>query len=327
MSPCSSHPLGCAGLLFAFPFRIPGTGVFHPCYTCLRRLSTPSTRLNSIYASVEEDIVNMTLHTQTTLTDTHEEKQKSGFRMVLQKFKASFTGKNNTPSQSSKYPPSPSDNKPSCTTSVSPTNNSFPSRPASQPIRQPQATPRTSSQAARRPASSLTKYTQQSHHHSRPSSIRASLSRTSRHPPPSSPDLDLPFAAPTTQTIIHSPLDKRNHRSSISSPALTLRRSYLNSKQNTALVECVSSSKSQREKSGAGSGMRKSGRSIRECSQPQPQPRSNSHPHSQSTSSDAASVVASDMSKESKVRFSLKVGSMKMMREEGEFEKGGGWTG
>ncbi|KAH7401503.1 hypothetical protein BKA66DRAFT_107934 [Pyrenochaeta sp. MPI-SDFR-AT-0127] len=54
-------------------------------------------------------------------------------------------------------------------------------------------------------------------------------------PPAGQPQADgVALFKPTTQTHIHSPLDKRNKTSNSSSPASTLRRSVLGSRRNTA---------------------------------------------------------------------------------------------
>ncbi|CAO2656175.1 Nn.00g049780.m01.CDS01 [Neocucurbitaria sp. VM-36] len=66
-------------------------------------------------------------------------------------------------------------------------------------------------------------------------------SPSSPSPPTSSlPSESLALFKPTTQTHIHSPLDKRNKTSNSSSPASTLRRPYLGSRRNTAPADYFS---------------------------------------------------------------------------------------
>ncbi|KAF1843771.1 uncharacterized protein K460DRAFT_357458 [Cucurbitaria berberidis CBS 394.84] len=72
-------------------------------------------------------------------------------------------------------------------------------------------------------------------------SLATAPSPTSQIPPSSSPPSDaLALFKPTTQTYIHSPLDKRNKTSSSSSSASTFRRSYLGSIRYTAPADYFS---------------------------------------------------------------------------------------
>ncbi|KAF2846007.1 hypothetical protein T440DRAFT_250197 [Plenodomus tracheiphilus IPT5] len=260
---------------------------------CVGRIRAPVPASVNIIRTIHRPavhIADMMSHPQTTPTYTYAEKQKSGFKAVLRRWKATFKGKD----PSSQFPKSaPSPGQDTCTTTV--TDPSVPSRPSSQPSRLPQATPRTSTQMPRRPASSLTKHSQYY--------TKSSQTSRSRLPLPPPPDSTLTFTKPTTQTIIHSPMDKRN-RTSSSSPMLSIRRSYLGPYRDTPHLESVSIGGTAKSR-------------VKKGTKPQS--------HSQPTRSDAGSVAASHTSRESRTRFSLKVGSVKMMREERQFEKGGGW--
>lgn len=333
--PLRSLSLGCCGSILYFCFF--NSPLYPPC---LRHLHMQLTSI--LYCLYQEKscytFANMMLHTQTIPTDPNEEKQRSGIKTVLKRWKESFKSNNSLQApKPPKLPSSPAHG--SCTSSIAscsdPSIPSQPSRPSSQPSRPSQVVPITASQAHRRPASSVARH---SHRPSKPSSIRSSLSRTSRQPVQQTqrpPDPILNFTTPTTQTIIHSPFDKRNNRSSISAPALALRRPHLGSRRDPLLQESTGNRRMSRMSTGIGHGIghgigndhgNGNGNSSRNGARRSLKPQSHLQSQSQSTRPHAASVPPMHASlNQSKVRFSLKVDSVKMMREEGGFQRDGGW--